>query len=286
MRPVQGAPPPPLACRCRLRRGEEGQGQEDGRASGHQGAAFARGQSPGAGRIAWTESERACACCTDATQVVDKSRYAAGDNSLEREIQVLLKVRRGELLPSTRRRTGPGPHHGPGELLPSAAGRPPELHPALRRVYHAAQGLHRHRARHRGRAAGQVRRGTRPAHLRAQKRIIRPACRAALHCVGALGRRVTERGNYSEKEAAAIIRQILDGVSYLHGQGAPVEARVAAARGSRVVVQPWPYRAASAAGRTRRCRGGGATQRGHSPNGRARCTCSQASCTATSSWRT
>jgi hypothetical protein len=26
-------------------------------------------------------------------QVVDKSRYAAGDNSLEREIQVLLKVR-------------------------------------------------------------------------------------------------------------------------------------------------------------------------------------------------
>ena len=27
------------------------------------------------------------------SQVVDKSRYAAGDNSLEREIQVLLKVR-------------------------------------------------------------------------------------------------------------------------------------------------------------------------------------------------
>lgn len=27
-------------------------------------------------------------------QVVDKSRYAAGDNSLEREIQVLIKVRR------------------------------------------------------------------------------------------------------------------------------------------------------------------------------------------------
>lgn len=33
-------------------------------------------------------------------QVVDKSRYAAGDNSLEREIQVLIKVRRaGRLWP-------------------------------------------------------------------------------------------------------------------------------------------------------------------------------------------
>lgn len=32
-------------------------------------------------------------CCTAALlQVVDKSRYAAGDNSLEREIQVLCKV--------------------------------------------------------------------------------------------------------------------------------------------------------------------------------------------------
>ena len=32
--------------------------------------------------------------------------------------------------------------------------------------------------------------------------------------------RVTEKGNYSEKEAANLIRQILDGVTYLHAQGA------------------------------------------------------------------
>jgi serine/threonine protein kinase len=31
--------------------------------------------------------------------------------------------------------------------------------------------------------------------------------------------RVTEKGNYTEKDAASIIRQILDGVAYLHSQG-------------------------------------------------------------------
>ncbi len=32
-------------------------------------------------------------------------------------------------------------------------------------------------------------------------------------------RRVTEKGNYSEPDAAKLIRQILDGVAYLHAQG-------------------------------------------------------------------
>lgn len=33
-------------------------------------------------------------------------------------------------------------------------------------------------------------------------------------------RRVTEKGNYTEKDAANLIKQILEGVAYLHSQGA------------------------------------------------------------------
>ena len=36
---------------------------------------------------------------------------------------------------------------------------------------------------------------------------------------GELLDRVTERGNYTEKDAAGIIRQILSGVAYLHSKG-------------------------------------------------------------------
>jgi serine/threonine protein kinase len=78
----------------RLRRCEEGQGQAHRRACGNQGA-LRRGNA---------------ACCAShpprvprspapgllGLQVVDKSRYAAGDNSLEREIQVLIKVRHSQ----------------------------------------------------------------------------------------------------------------------------------------------------------------------------------------------
>lgn len=31
--------------------------------------------------------------------------------------------------------------------------------------------------------------------------------------------RVTEKGNYSEKDASELIRQVLEGVAYLHSQG-------------------------------------------------------------------
>jgi len=31
--------------------------------------------------------------------------------------------------------------------------------------------------------------------------------------------RVTEKGNYSEKDASDLIRQVLEGVAYLHSQG-------------------------------------------------------------------
>ena len=34
--------------------------------------------------------------------------------------------------------------------------------------------------------------------------------------------RVTEKGYYTEKDASSIIRQILDGVSYLHAQGGSI----------------------------------------------------------------
>ena len=32
---------------------------------------------------------------------------------------------------------------------------------------------------------------------------------------------MTEKGNYSEKDAAELIKQVLEGVAYLHSQGLP-----------------------------------------------------------------
>ncbi|KAJ9523149.1 hypothetical protein QJQ45_023967 [Haematococcus lacustris] len=88
-------------------------------------------------------------------QVVDKSRYAAGDNSLEREIQVLLKV----------------DHPNCIRLF--------DVYITPRKVYIVTE----------------------------------------LVTGGELLDRVTEKGNYSERDAAQLIRQILRGVSYLHAQG-------------------------------------------------------------------
>lgn len=90
-----------------------------------------------------------------AIKVVDKSRYAAGDNSLEREIQVLLKVDHPNCI---------------------------KLHDVYitpRKVYIVTE----------------------------------------LVTGGELLDRVTEKGNYTERDASNIIRQILEGVSYLHSQG-------------------------------------------------------------------
>lgn len=41
----------------------------------------------------------------------------------------------------------------------------------------------------------------------------------ACHLQGGLLCRVTEKGNYSEKDASDLIRQVLEGVAYLHSQG-------------------------------------------------------------------
>ena len=88
-------------------------------------------------------------------QVVDKSRYSAGDNSLEREIQVLMKV----------------DHPNCIKLY--------EVYITPRKVYLVTE----------------------------------------LVTGGELLDRVTEKGNYTEKDAASLIRQILDGVAYLHSNG-------------------------------------------------------------------
>mmetsp|Transcript_9299 Transcript_9299/g.19867 ORF Transcript_9299/g.19867 Transcript_9299/m.19867 type:complete len:358 (+) Transcript_9299:60-1133(+) len=90
-----------------------------------------------------------------AIKVVDKSRYAAGDNSLEREIQVLLKV----------------DHPNCIKLY--------DVYITPRKVYIVTE----------------------------------------LVTGGELLDRVTEKGNYTERDAANLIRQILDGVAYLHSQG-------------------------------------------------------------------
>ncbi|GIL62570.1 hypothetical protein Vafri_16770 [Volvox africanus] len=90
-----------------------------------------------------------------AIKVVDKSRYAAGDNSLEREIQVLLKV----------------DHPNCIKLY--------DVYITPRKVYLVTE----------------------------------------LVTGGELLDRVTEKGNYTEKDASALIRQILSGVAYLHKQG-------------------------------------------------------------------
>eukprot|EP00201_Polytomella_parva_P007314 CAMPEP_0175075824 /NCGR_PEP_ID=MMETSP0052_2-20121109/22298_1 /TAXON_ID=51329 ORGANISM="Polytomella parva, Strain SAG 63-3" /NCGR_SAMPLE_ID=MMETSP0052_2 /ASSEMBLY_ACC=CAM_ASM_000194 /LENGTH=376 /DNA_ID=CAMNT_0016344719 /DNA_START=95 /DNA_END=1225 /DNA_ORIENTATION=- len=90
-----------------------------------------------------------------AIKVVDKSRYASGDNSLEREIQVLIKV----------------DHPNCIKLY--------DVYVTPRKVYLVTE----------------------------------------LVMGGELLDRVTERGNYPEKIASSIIRQILSGVAYLHKQG-------------------------------------------------------------------
>lgn len=90
-----------------------------------------------------------------AVKVVDKSRYAAGDNSLEREIQVLCKVD----------------------------------HPNCIKLY--------------------------AVYITPRKVYIV----TELVTGGELLDRVTEKGNYTEKDAASIIRQILSGVAYLHSKG-------------------------------------------------------------------
>ncbi|KAI8464277.1 MAG: kinase-like domain-containing protein [Monoraphidium minutum] len=90
-----------------------------------------------------------------AIKVVDKSRYAAGDNSLEREIQVLCKV----------------DHPNCIKLY--------AVYITQRKVYIVTE----------------------------------------LVTGGELLDRVTEKGNYTEKDAANLIRQILSGVAYLHGKG-------------------------------------------------------------------
>mmetsp|Transcript_883 Transcript_883/g.2365 ORF Transcript_883/g.2365 Transcript_883/m.2365 type:complete len:159 (-) Transcript_883:1360-1836(-) len=90
-----------------------------------------------------------------AIKVVDKSRYAAGDNSLEREIKVLIKV----------------DHPNCIRLF--------DVYITPRKVYLVTE----------------------------------------LVTGGELLDRVTEKGNYTEKDAANLIRQILEGVAYLHSQG-------------------------------------------------------------------
>eukprot|EP01026_Neomeris_dumetosa_P050353 TRINITY_DN4412_c0_g1_i1.p1 TRINITY_DN4412_c0_g1~~TRINITY_DN4412_c0_g1_i1.p1 ORF type:complete len:392 (-),score=46.63 TRINITY_DN4412_c0_g1_i1:2722-3744(-) len=90
-----------------------------------------------------------------AIKVVDKSRYGAGDNSLEREIEVLTKV----------------DHPNCIKLF--------AVYITNRKVYIVTE----------------------------------------LVSGGELLDRVTARGNYSERHAAILISQILEGVKYLHGHG-------------------------------------------------------------------
>jgi calcium/calmodulin-dependent protein kinase I len=87
-----------------------------------------------------------------AIKVVDKSRYAAGDTSLEREIQVLCKVDHPNCI------------------------RLHSVYVTARKVYLVTE----------------------------------------LVTGGELLDRITERGHYPEKEAAAVVGQILRGVAYLH----------------------------------------------------------------------
>jgi len=90
-----------------------------------------------------------------AIKVVDKSRYATGDNSLEREIQVLIKVNHPNCI----------------KLF--------DVYITPRKVYLVTE----------------------------------------LVTGGELLDRVTEKGNYTEKDAANLIKQILEGVAYLHANG-------------------------------------------------------------------
>ncbi|KAL3158107.1 hypothetical protein ABBQ32_011709 [Trebouxia sp. C0010 RCD-2024] len=90
-----------------------------------------------------------------AIKVVDKSRYATGDNSLQREIQVLCKVQHPNCISLYA------------------------VYITPRKVYLVTE----------------------------------------LVTGGELLDRVTEKGNYSEKDASDLIRQVLEGVAYLHSQG-------------------------------------------------------------------
>lgn len=90
-----------------------------------------------------------------AVKVVDKSRYAAGDTSLEREIEVLSRV----------------DHPNCIKLL--------AVYITARKVYIVTE----------------------------------------LVSGGELLDRVTANGNYTEKDAAKLIKQVLDGVAYLHSKG-------------------------------------------------------------------
>lgn len=96
------------------------------------------------------------------------------------------------------------------------AGWSPELHQALWCFHYPKKSLHRDRACNRRGVAWQVR------TVEALLQFSLWCCAQCMpmdvdKCHTAC--RVTERGNYSEPDAARIIRQILDGVSYLHGQG-------------------------------------------------------------------
>eukprot|EP00891_Asterochloris_glomerata_P001841 jgi/Astpho2/1841/fgenesh1_pm.00038_%23_10_t len=88
-------------------------------------------------------------------EVVDKSRYSKGDNSLQREIQVLCKVQHPNCI----------------KLF--------AVYITPRKVYLITE----------------------------------------LVTGGELLDRVTAKGNYTEKDAADLITQLLEGVSYLHSQG-------------------------------------------------------------------
>uniref|UniRef100_A0A7S3QUR8 Protein kinase domain-containing protein n=1 Tax=Dunaliella tertiolecta TaxID=3047 RepID=A0A7S3QUR8_DUNTE len=90
-----------------------------------------------------------------AIKVVDKSRYSAGDNSLEREIQVLLQVDHPNCIKLEN------------------------VYITPRKVYLVTE----------------------------------------LVTGGELLDRVTEKGNYSEEDARRLIKQILNGVAYLHSHG-------------------------------------------------------------------
>jgi calcium/calmodulin-dependent protein kinase I len=149
-------------------------------------------------------------------QVVDKSRYAAGDNSLEREIQVLLKV--GVSTCSKAHALAQlhvFPHVCVYALLVAVLQvdhpnciRLFDVYITPRKVYIVTELV----------TGGELldRYGLtvwRDAGVFFSRWQMMICCCCFLHS------RVTEKGNYSEADAANLIRQILHGVAYLHAQG-------------------------------------------------------------------
>ena len=70
--------------------------------------------------------------------------------------------------------------------------------------------------------------------------------------------RVTEKGNYTERDAAILIRQILSGVAYLHLQGKELSLCCAATQASRrsmaaVRTQRWHHPSGAARHAVQRC---------------------------------